>query len=190
MNALKITSCNLHYISQFNDPSEIPAILSSTNFTQVSIDMTSHARMSRDLAIEKWRQILHRVRVCYKCPDCATCVEDQSANVSAAASLSQVTSISTYQSPSSSAASSQSSQSPSSPPVMFVACQSFDKRDRWGDIILVMDERCYSHVTRHMPHKTRNLSWFREECNKKQPEHVVEVHLPTDPEAQWKVRSV
>ena len=77
---------------------------------------------------------------------------------------------------------------------MLLTCESFERKDRWGNLVVEMDEQCISHVARHVSHVTRqhDLQWFREECKRllQQQQRVVEVHLPIDPEAQWKVSDV
>jgi hypothetical protein len=63
-----------------------------------------------------------------------------------------------------------------------------------NDHIIVMDDECLSLVTRHTSHGSgRNeLERLKDECHRlenqqQQKQHVVEVHLPADPEALWKV---
>jgi hypothetical protein len=175
---------------QFNDFSEIPAVISSTNFTQISIEMRSSAKRSRDAAIERWRQLLHKARVCQHCPDCATCFEENagfdSSSPSVEATMLPVTSISLR------ASSSSASPSQSSLSKLLVACDVFEKKDVYGFPVVVMDEQCLSHLSSHSPNATRGnqLRWFKEECQRlrsQQTFSVLEVQLPEDADANWKV---
>ncbi len=122
-------------LRQFNDLSEIPVLISSTNFTQVSMDMRSHARKSRDMTIERWRQLLHRVRVCKQCLDCATCVGVHERDVSSAAVLSPLTTVTAYPPSSSSsssaaaaAAAAAAAVSSSSSKKLSVACKFYERK--------------------------------------------------------------
>jgi hypothetical protein len=153
-----------------------------------------HAIMSRDVTIEKWRKLLHRMRVCAKCSDCATCVGDGDALLSpqssSAAASSPVTFVSTFPSsppPPPPPLSSSSSPPPSPPPTkLFVPCNVFDQKDLFGNTVIEMDEHCMSLVTRHTSHVTRHtsnslvanhnssiasynqLQWFKEACGRQQ----------------------
>ncbi len=166
------------------------------------MDMRSHARKSRDMTIERWRQLLHRVRVCKQCLDCATCVGSRERDVPSAAVLSPITTVTTYppssslssSSSSSSAAAAAAAASSSSSKKLSVACKFYERKENFNDHIIVMDDECLSLITRHSSHASgRNeLERLKDEClrlqnQQQQKQHVVEVHLPADPEALWKV---
>jgi hypothetical protein len=158
--------------------------------------MRSHARKSRDMSIERWRQLLYRVRVCKQCLDCAICVGGHERDVSSSAAvaavvLSPVTTMTAY--PSSSAAAAAASVASSSTKLL-VACKFYEQKANLSDQIIVMDDDCLSHITRHTSQGSgpNELERLKDECQRlqnqqKQKQHVVEVYLPTDPEALWKV---